>query len=391
LIALGTSLQSTNVIGAQIEKHQQHWVKLHFHGHAALYRATDPKDYIYGMTGVTGYQVKPDYSRKTTVAEVYQRFTEACIITTRKARDKGSLTAGSDFLWFFGLAGMGFEWRNTPDLPTWVPDFAGASEGFSRHPNEPMTYFDQTVGQSDKNLGIQDIPHIEGSCLCCMTIFVDKVCSVGPLLLTCTPSGQFRDVLSRLFDCVLESRANNRSPAGYGLFRAICRLLSDQYKPSQEQFDRFLEMVLADLEYLCDVRRDLSRSEFFAQLCKELSRSQTDDALRRSDWSSIRPRHEPKVWQDRIVDSVFYQSVMIKVHKLCIAFTTSGHIGLLPTLAQVGDLVGVINGFALPLILRKSGEGYALVGPCHMPGFMEGEAAEMLQDGRAKMEEIRIY
>jgi hypothetical protein len=156
---------------------------------------------------------------------------------------------------------------------------------------------------------------------------------------------------------------------------------------------RFLEMIVADLEYLCDTRGDLQRADFAAKLFKELLSSQTDDLLRRSNWSYARARDNGSLFQipDRTPDVFLYLTAMDRSNKLCMAFTSSGYAGLLPPLAQIGDFVGVIKGFSLPVVLQKSGNGYSFVGPCHRPGYMKGEATEMLQDGRARLEKIRIY
>jgi hypothetical protein len=409
LIADFKSLQATRFIGAPrlhdqlsqlpdetiSEQYQQRLRGVELLSHVFRYQATDPKDYIYGMTGVTGYQVLPDYSRKTTVAEVYQRFTETYLIRAKKTHKEGSLEADSDILWFFGMAGMGFGWRNTPGLPTWAPNFTGASEAFSRQRKDAFAFFDHNFGHNIKTLWDCDMPHTEGPTLCCMTTLIDEVRHVGPALYTCRAFQGEHDEphewLLQLFDCVVASRSDDRGPIGYGLFFEISKLFCERSRSSQQESVRVLEMMVADLGYVCETRRHLRRAEFTAQLCKELSTNQTHDLLRRSDWSHAQAIAERSVLA-RVADAILYSLVLSKVNKLCLTFTTSGCVGLLPTFAQVGDLVGVIKGYSLPVILRKSGDGYVLVGPCHMTaGYMQGEAIEMLQDGRAKMEEIKIY
>jgi hypothetical protein len=403
-------LQTTNIVGTQQAQNQdsnishdslseQNWQRLQrleLHDSCIKYRATDPKDYVYAMTGMSGYEVVPDYSRMTTVAEVYQRFAEAYLIAAKDANEKGSPGTGPHVLWFFMLAGMGFEWRNTQCLPTWAPDFAGASEAYGRSDIEPFAYFHHTFGHSNKNMGTRNMPHVEGSALCCTTILVDKVCRIGPLLLTysslkgkCYQSNEW---LLQLFDCVVDSKADDQGPSGYDLFFKVSKLLSNMSKLSHKDSTRMLEMMVAELEYLCETQRDLQRAEFTAQLCKGLSSSQADDLLRRSDWSySSAAQDGIEGDYTRFADLMLYGDVVRRVNKLCIAFTASGCVGLLPPLARVDDLVGVIEGYSLPVILRKFGNDYAFVGPCYIPGYLEGEAADMLQDGRANIEEIRIY
>ncbi|KAF5713196.1 heterokaryon incompatibility (het-6OR allele) [Fusarium mundagurra] len=65
---------------------------------AANLQATDDRDYIYGLLGVSGIPVTPDYSPKNTTSQVY-----------------------TNPLAFLSLAGTGKHGHS--DLPTWVPDY----------------------------------------------------------------------------------------------------------------------------------------------------------------------------------------------------------------------------------------------------------------------------
>ncbi|KAF1984050.1 hypothetical protein K402DRAFT_395982 [Aulographum hederae CBS 113979] len=54
--------------------------------------------------------------------------------------------------------------------------------------------------------------------------------------------------------------------------------------------------------------------------------------------------------------------------------TARGFLGLAPPEAQKGDVVVVLLGAPTPLLLRKRGENYVLVGECYVHGIMGGEA-----------------
>ncbi|KAL2170368.1 hypothetical protein VTG60DRAFT_4954 [Thermothelomyces hinnuleus] len=56
------------------------------------------------------------------------------------------------------------------------------------------------------------------------------------------------------------------------------------------------------------------------------------------------------------------------------ATTQRGYIGLVPPVAQVGDLVVVIMGATVPHVVRKVQSGYLLVGDAFVHGYMYGEA-----------------
>ena len=53
--------------------------------------------------------------------------------------------------------------------------------------------------------------------------------------------------------------------------------------------------------------------------------------------------------------------------------TKLGLMGLIPVAARVGDSVGFFAGCRIPYVLRRRGEGYALVGDSYLHGVMNGE------------------
>jgi hypothetical protein len=72
-------------------------------------------------------------------------------------------------------AGLGFDWRLTPDLPSWAPNFAGASKAHSRRYIEPFAIFDSKLDYNDRDLWAEDMPHTEGPIPYCKAILVDEV------------------------------------------------------------------------------------------------------------------------------------------------------------------------------------------------------------------------
>ena len=70
--------------------------------------------------------------------------------------------------------------------------------------------------------------------------------------------------------------------------------------------------------------------------------------------------------------------------------TAGGYLGLGPPAALPGDLVCVLSGCTMPLVLRRVSAGYVLVGQCHVLGLMDGEGAQPVRDGRAKIMEFEV-
>ncbi|KAE8444356.1 hypothetical protein EG329_000666 [Mollisiaceae sp. DMI_Dod_QoI] len=64
-------------------------------------------------------------------------------------------------------------------------------------------------------------------------------------------------------------------------------------------------------------------------------------------------------------------------------FGTDIHVcGLAPVETEIGDLVCVVFGCHVPIVLRKMGETYRVLGESYLHGFMQGEVESGLKDGR---------
>ncbi|TGO30769.1 hypothetical protein BPAE_0003g00530 [Botrytis paeoniae] len=85
----------------------------------ATLKATDPKDYVYALQGVTGLDIIPDYSSNTSVADVYVEF---CVKHVEALRP-----FNLPLLDFLRCAGYGNKAPEGPELPSWVPNFPGCS------------------------------------------------------------------------------------------------------------------------------------------------------------------------------------------------------------------------------------------------------------------------
>ena len=70
--------------------------------------------------------------------------------------------------------------------------------------------------------------------------------------------------------------------------------------------------------------------------------------------------------------------------------TARGYLGLAPDGTAVGDMICVLKACSTPVVLREVGGHYVHVGTCFVLGLMEGQAAELLQDGRTKIQQFEI-
>lgn len=66
------------------------------------------------------------------------------------------------------------------------------------------------------------------------------------------------------------------------------------------------------------------------------------------------------------------------------------YLGLAPRFSRPGDEVAILHGCRVPVILRKHGDHYILLGTSTIPRLMEGEGQELYERGVARFEEIQI-
>ncbi|KAF2867066.1 hypothetical protein BDV95DRAFT_610949 [Massariosphaeria phaeospora] len=98
-------------------------------------------------------------------------------------------------------------------------------------------------------------------------------------------------------------------------------------------------------------------------------------------------------WQDEETWTAWH-FVHSLANGLSFATTESGLLGIVPPLTQPGDIVCVLDGFSLPVVLRKNDDHYVLVGACRVPQILDSlkgtvDIPEMLRDGRFTMEDFQ--
>ncbi|APA15937.1 hypothetical protein sscle_15g107070 [Sclerotinia sclerotiorum 1980 UF-70] len=71
--------------------------------------------------------------------------------------------------------------------------------------------------------------------------------------------------------------------------------------------------------------------------------------------------------------------------------TKNGRIGLTVAASRIGDSIVVLPGCSVPVVLRRDGTGWELVGECFVYGLMNGEAVDFVGGGRVPIEEIQLH
>ncbi|RTE83193.1 hypothetical protein BHE90_002270 [Fusarium euwallaceae] len=358
---------------------QHGWVMSRY---AANLRATDPKDYIYGLLAITELPIIPDYNKS--LSDVYIEYTAAWLETCRDMRINENMTS----LTFLSNAGIGI-YGPKDDFPSWVSNFPGQEK-----PDISSTKMG--TGRADRGVFGDDSSKLPFVIARTKSLFawgfeVETVRSVaeGPVYrstdswdllqsaLTAMSRGKrYKTGLSTLnaFFRLLH-RKRSRVASKSTIIRDLCLFChtimpSERVEPQQRDDGLLrlgfstdpveLEAQLADCFAPGADIRQLGFDKNLRDMVMEWPRGTVGDAWQRIRLTLIKLE---KTW--RLVD------------------TTSGYLGLAPRGTIVGDRLCVLKGSDVPVLLRRTDlDSYIVVGTTFVEGLMDGEAAELEQAGK---------
>ncbi|KAK3698895.1 hypothetical protein LTR37_016772 [Vermiconidia calcicola] len=283
--------------------------------------ATNPRDQVYGVLGLLSpslaQTITPYYAK--TVEEVYEDFTT-------------KLVSFSKALAILRLCGRN---PDTPDLPSWVPDYRHLSHrGYWAHQAGRDTAHDAGRRRAGE-LGVS-------------AIFVDEVVAIE----RSPPAAKLYEMLdgddARRLHILIQSWRSDKLP--------YFNMLREETGPSRIQLARFVDEEPLILEEYAgaadDAQRLLSRFRSWTL--------QVTDALIAG------------AQKDRRL------SLLRETENEGLFVTKTGRVGLAYVLPQLGDSVAILAGCPYAMILRKvlcqnMQESYKIVTPSYCDGMMRGE------------------
>ncbi|KAL2676487.1 hypothetical protein Neosp_010245 [[Neocosmospora] mangrovei] len=342
-------------------------------------KATDPRDYIYGLLAITEIPIVPDYNK--TVSDVYIEYTAAWVDTCRDVRIEKYITP----LKFLSGAGIGI-YGSEADFPSWAPNFPGDGKIHTSR-------LRMGTGRTDKEVFGDDsskLPFVvaKTKSLFAWGIEIDTVRSVAQ-----------GSVYSSRNDLDLLASAITALSQG------------ERYKTDSSALNAFFRLLHRDQSRTVSrstVIRDLSLFYHMAKPLDRLEPQQRDQMLCTLGFSRDPVEFEARFRQcfapgadfrqlgfDRNLRDIMMEESegMVSESRQRIRLellwledtwglisTTSGYLGLAPLGTAVGDRICVLKGSDVPVLLRRTDLGsYTVVGTGFVEGLMDGEAAELEQ------------
>jgi hypothetical protein len=318
-------------------------------------RASDPRDFIYGILGIINVKanqaIDPDYSKS--VAKVYSDFARFVVLDSKRldillvVRNNGS---------------------NMEVIPSWVPAWLGKPRGHTYlHP-----------------LPSNDAPRWDASggttAQCSFTgedrFLVTAGLNIG--IISRTRASTYRDeqdkgkcIIDTFFDwlSIIEDIGGDRHENTYALAETFSK-------------GHFLSKGRSRLELEGMVGA-------FVRLGAKNSAAPIDPRLR----EYLTFNDEPSDLKDEL--DLRYEILIMdasnRVWDRRLILSDSGWFGIGPGTATEGDILCIPLGCMSPVVLRPYEGYYTLIGETYVHGFMHGEAIELLEEGKLKVQHFEIH
>lgn len=341
-------------------------------------KATDPRDYIYGLLAVTEIPIVPNYSK--TVSDVYIEYTAAWVEACRDTRIERFITSLS-FLSYAGVGIYGFE----EDFPSWTPNFPADGR-------LPISTRMET-GHADRGVFGDDsskLPFVVArtKSLFAWGIEVDTVHFVAQDPVYGLTTGKM-DLLKSATTALAHGK---RYKTVSGALNAFFRLLHEDQSRTVSR-----STIIRDLSLLYHIARSSDKLEPQQQEVLRDLRLSTDPSefeVQFREWfapgADFRQfgfdrtlRDIMMEWPKGVVGESWKRIEMQLIRLITnwrLMSTTGGYLGLAPRGTAAGDRLCVLKGSNVPVLLRRTDLGsYTVVGTAFVEGLMDGEANELEQ------------
>ncbi|KAF4636427.1 hypothetical protein G7Y89_g1661 [Cudoniella acicularis] len=362
----------------------QHWGP-------AIAKATDPRDFIYGISAIIDLGIPVDYSLSTYV--VFREAAMKLVLRRKPALFLLIVFSG------IGCRRPSFRSSSTPCL-SWVPDLAAPNLEPLQGPWYCLDKY-RCSGKSELSFHVspdQGFLRIKG-------IIWDRVAIYLPKF----ESSSSQDNPARLLQRLTSEYGENPYPSGMPILQVLFRLflLDFEYGGRSSRLDistsSFLDLAsgFITLVLFWEGYRLYPFPEEFddGEIKTPLDRTR----IMREFWGgTLEPHQEDHFWRligifsQRITATVTWAEICLRsttyFHNTRYIFQTSnGYLGLGPPLMQEDDLICILSGCSVPFILRREGSHYLLVGPCFVMGIMDGEAVLDLKAFENSLKTFEIH
>lgn len=371
------------------------------------FQATDPRDKVFALFGLSGESRTPDswpkallpnYGRST--RDVYTEVTLYCIQRTR------TLTI---------LSQVDNEPGDDMEYPSWVPRWdvrhsAGSLSAYAvvRSATD-CKFLTERFNSASKDLPVSRDSYTPSDVLRLEGIRISTVQSCLPAMLpdqtadsSISPNAPSHTDLPKKIPELYEmcrSHLSHLTPEDFSrtfLLVTTAGLTVEQENARHESIAHFRAFLSStapktpesehDGDSMYSLSAALKSSLSVSTLNPAVSPPRSTDTLRTPFYRSrSSPSTLSSLSAEDQADPTRYTSALAPLLHRRLFITSSGHLGLGPSSMMSGDVMVVLFGGKVPFVLRAVAEDqWKLVGECYVDGFMEGEAIDSRQRNAAK-------
>ncbi|CAM1500531.1 Fc.00g096930.m01.CDS01 [Cosmosporella sp. VM-42] len=356
---------------------------------AVHYKATNPRDRVYGLLGLSAIDVSVDYGKS--VGEVYFDVVESYLRTPRVEPCGCAIAKTCPFL---SIAGIGL--RNRSDMPSWVPDLSATDKIFTKGVSTKSI-----PSFLDRPEAIRHQPEIEDRSL---RMTGARICPVTRVAKICPPTKQenqlFRieinwDLLNMIRDLILRQ---TWSSDGTPPLQAIFRILHTYSDPVDTKmiilafnffkqwvfkkrfgfgFNRIIRTLNPSLQRPFDEGNKDEAREWFVRNFFPNDKALCDTKMLRRCWDNV------------FMELDVGENITARSGNMVFE-TEESYVGLGPVGTDVGDFVCILSGFNSPVLLRKVENHFVYIGACFVIGLTGDEPKSLLDEGKIELERFEI-
>jgi hypothetical protein len=322
-------------------------------------KASNPRDYVFGMLGISKEAevpaLRPNYDE--TVEQVFERVAKYMV-----ENGYGSLLLNSA------------PRAKKLETPSWVPRWGGKDNSTVLPSRDRAMVVSKVFQAAAQTTALFKI-HQDQKTLRVRCIIVDTITKLGTSRYT-HDSGEVLVELDELvMACLAEIfftllGANYSYPNGETMVEVMCRLaVCDRLQTADRKAPR--EFQTAMETYI-----SFAAGHFQREILQGQSISLADKmyairlALVLLDGKTPATDIETLKWA-----SQFRTAAWLQFRRAIRCATQRGYIGQVHRVAKVGDIIAIIQGCEIPYLLRPSnGHQYSLISDCYIHGIMYGEA-----------------
>ena len=381
---------------------------------AGRFDASNPKDHVYALLGVTGLDLTPEYGDDKSVESVY---IDLCTELVKIPQDL--IASPLHFLRFSGLE-MNHA-KQLHDFPSWVPNFSGCFANGGLPFDPPIQSFVEK--SQEKPVPVRSRPGLAKKIsICDRSLFAPVYISAtitsltDPLDLRKDPYKAFISFLSTLHKSCPRDDQHYDPSTSY---------LSASESPNTEVNARHSLDLLEILQFIRTLKTFLMSShQKSAKIVGGCARPPVGDSYLYSPRISPEEWILGRVWQEwmsylgrnpnegREDPSAAESFILYLLDKPSIAAVTSeggpfpdflglvgqrsrlaktdsALFGVMPCEAAVGDLVAVFEGRTTFSLIRKTNDYYVHVGNCSLSSSV-GDIYESTDSGKSEFEIIEM-